>query len=42
MRIGSISKKDPFDVNDFDISFARGLSLVDGVRTFRFYCKHNW
>ena len=26
-------QKRSFDVNDFDISFARGLSLVDGVRT---------
>ena len=28
-----VNKKDSYDVSDFDISFARGLSLEDGVST---------
>ena len=26
-------KKNSFDVNDFDVSFVRGLSLEDGAKT---------
>ena len=33
-------EKRSFDVNDFDISFARGLSLVDGAKTLTYFTSN--
>ena len=33
-------EKISFDINDFDVSFVRGLTLEDGATTLTDYSKH--
>ena len=36
------NKKSIIRSNDFDISFARGLNLEDGVATLQIFQQHYW
>ena len=39
----AFKEKISFDINDFDVSFVRGLTLEDGADySNRFYSKHYW